>query len=33
MKPSSQSRIFISYAHGGNGLKWKAALLQALHVF
>ena len=33
MKPSSQSRIFISYAHGGNGLKWKAALLRALHVF
>jgi hypothetical protein len=27
------SRIFVSYSHRGNGPKWKAALLNALHVF
>ena len=26
-------RIFISYSHRGNGPKWKAAVLRALHVF
>ncbi len=29
----SQSRIFISYSHRGDGPKWKAALLRSLHVF
>jgi hypothetical protein len=33
MKTTSQSRIFISYSHRGNGPAWKAALLRALHVF
>ena len=33
MKITGQSRIFISYSHGGNGPAWKAALLPTLHVF
>ena len=33
MRITGQSRIFISYSHGGNGPAWKAALVRALHVF
>jgi hypothetical protein len=30
---TSNGRIFVSYCHGGNGLKWKLSLLHALNVF
>lgn len=33
MKSRDHSRIFINYSRRGNGLKWKATLLEALHVF
>ncbi len=33
MRASNQSRIFVSYSRSGNGLKWKAALLEVFKVF
>jgi hypothetical protein len=33
MSSDSQTRIFISYSHRGNGLAWKARLLTQLAVF
>ena len=33
MRCEDEFRIFISYSRSGGGQKWRAALLQALHVF